>query len=226
MREADLWRRTPLPLLLLALSAACSRAVPSVTPEIVTVHASSATYPWLKGVYDCAPASVAVEISPPDSAAIDLRLGEPRPLVGPAYQIGTDELVVAVHPQTGSGPLTADLVRRIFAGEVTNWKEVGGNDLAVQVWTFARQEDVQQLFDRLLMQGQPVTSLARLAVSAQNMSDSVGAVPGSIGFLPRRWKAGNTRAVLEIASAPVLALVKGVPEGAARVILHCLQAVP
>jgi hypothetical protein len=55
------------------------------------------------------------------------------------------------------------------------------------------------------------------------MSDSVGAVPGSIGLLPRKWKAGNTREALIVSSVPVLALVQQVPEGALAELLACMQ---
>ena len=65
--------------------------------------------------------------------------------------------------------LTADQVHSIFLGQVTNWKDVGGSDMPIQVWTYAQGEDIQQIFEQNVMEDQPVTSLARLAVSVQNM---------------------------------------------------------
>jgi hypothetical protein len=56
------------------------------------------------------------------------------------------------------------------------------------------------------------------------MSDSVGEVQGSIGLLPRRWKAGNTSEVLFVASVPVLALVHAAPQGELADLLACMQA--
>jgi hypothetical protein len=92
------------------------------------------------------------------------------------------------------------------------------------VWTFSLGEDAQDIFDQSIMHGQPVTSLARLAVSAQVMSDSVGATPGSIGFLPRRWKAGNTREALVVATVPVLVIANNPPAGPILDLLTCLQS--
>jgi hypothetical protein len=191
---------------------------------LVRVSVTSAAHPWLEGVYDCAPPTAVIALSDAASADMVLRLGEPQVLTAPAFEVGVDDLLVVVHPQSGVGTLTLDQTRRLFAGEYTNWSDAGGSDLAVQVWTFSPAVDIQAYFNRNVMQGRPVSSLSRLAVSAQHMSDSVGSTLGSIGLLPRRWKAGNTREALAISSLPVLALVEGQPQGALGQILSCLQA--
>ncbi|MGZ6316798.1 MAG: hypothetical protein ACXWNQ_06010, partial [Anaerolineales bacterium] len=115
-------------------------------------------------------------------------------------------------------------VRGLFSGQISNWKDTGGSDLPVQVWSFAQDEDIQQIFDQTAMNGQPITSLARLAVSAQAMSDSVGSTAGSIGFLPRRWKSGNTREAFKLATVPVLVVSRTQPQGAVKDLISCLQA--
>jgi len=73
------------------------------------------------------------------------------------------------------------------------------------------------------MDGLPGTSTARLAVSAQQMSDSVGMNPGSIGFLPRRWKAGNTHETYVAAVSPVLAITRPGLDDTLNSVLACLQ---
>ena len=212
-------------LLFTFLFSSCAAPTPTVTPQVVNVYATSAASPRLNDLYDCASSSSAVlELSDAQSADISLRLGEPADLSTPAYPIGSEDILVVVHPQTGLGQLTLEQVRAVFIGQVADWKEVGGNDLPIQVWTFAPDEDVARIFEQVVMNGQPVTSLARLAVSAQAMSDSVGTEPGSVGVLPRRWKAGNTRDVFLVAAVPVLALTKSVPQGAVKELLACLQS--
>ena len=204
--------------------SSCGTPGPRSAPQILRVYATSAVTPWLPGVYDCASASIAVELTRPLASDIQLRLGPPAQWDTPAYQIGSDDVLVVVHPQIAVGSLTLEQVRELFSGQVTNWKDAGGTDLAVQVWTFSPREDVQAAIDQVVLHGQPVSSLARLAVSAQAMSDGVGVNPGSVGLLPRRWKAGNTREALVVASLPVLALVKSVPQGSLRDMISCLQS--
>ncbi len=204
------------------LLAACGPAAPSVTPQPVNVYASSAAGPWLDDLYHC-PAAAVIRLAQPGQADLTLRLGAPSELTSPAFQIGKADILVVVQPQVGVGSLTADQVRQIFLGQVMNWKDLGGSDLPVQVWTFSPDEDLQQAFESLVMDDQPVTSLARLAVSLQNMSDSVGSTPGSIGLLPDRWKAGNTRDVFDAGGVPVLAITPSQPRGAVRDLIACLQ---
>jgi len=207
----------------LILLTACASSPPEAKPGALNVYATSAVYPWLSNVYDCAPHSMVVRLSDPASADLSLRLGLPGQLSGPAFQIGVDDVLVVTHPQIGTDSLTLDQTRQLFAGEITNWQNVGGGNVPVQVWTFSHAEDVQEFFDHFVMGSRPVTSMARLAVSAQAMSDAVSSNPGSIGLLPRRWKAGNTLEALKISSLPVLALVRGEPQGPLHDLLQCLQ---
>jgi hypothetical protein len=216
--------RPALLLLCSFLLASCAPTAPAVTPHLLNIYVTSAAYPRVSQLYACAPSTLVVAQSDPASAELTLRLGEPTPLLTPAFQVGTEDVLVVNHPQAGVGPLTLEQVQGLFSGRITNWKNVGGNDVPVQVWTFSSGEDIWQIFDRLVMKGQPVTSLARLAVSAQAMSDGVGGTPGSVGYLPRRWKAGNTREALNAATIPVLAMTRTQPEGPEKELIACLQA--
>ncbi|MBI1792996.1 MAG: substrate-binding domain-containing protein [Chloroflexi bacterium] len=202
---------------------ACASTTPAVTPQLVKVYITSSAQPRLADLYNCASVSAVINLSDPQTADVLIRVGEPDNLLTPAFQIGTEDILVAVHPQTGVSSLTIGQARQLFTGQATNWKDVGGNDMPVQVWTYSPDDDAQQIFNDTVLAGQPVTSLARLAVSAQAMSDAIGAQAGSVGVLTRRWKAGNTREALIVASVPVLAITKSEPQGALKNLIACLQ---
>ncbi|HET6845196.1 MAG TPA: substrate-binding domain-containing protein [Anaerolineales bacterium] len=216
--------RLPMALactVLVVMSACIPGAVQTLSP--LRVAATSAAEPWLRNAYDCTPTGSGIVLTTPDQADMILRLAEPQPLLGAAYQVGTDDLLVVTHPQVAVGPLSADQVEALFAGQVQNWLELGGADVDVQVWTYAPTVDVQSYFEQTILHGRPITSLARLAVSAQDMSDSVGSSPGAVGLLPRHWKAGNTRDVLTVAALPVLALTDETPKGSLAELVACMQ---
>lgn len=217
-------RRIPhLGLLLVLVLAGC--VSPAGTQRIpLTFHATSAAYPWLESAYDCTPSDAAIVLSDDARADVLLRLGEPEHLVTPAYRIGSEEVIVVTHPRAGVGPLTASEVEALFAGQVRNWIDVGGADLPVEVWAYDSTVDLQLELDRAILHGRPVGSLARLAATAQHMSDSVAAVPGSIGLLSRRWNAGNTHEALVISTVPVLAITQTEPQGALARLIACMQA--
>jgi hypothetical protein len=219
-----LHRAAPAFMILTILSACAPLESGVQTP--MRVYATSAASPWLESVYKCAPAGVAIELTGPDEADVVLRLTEPQPLSGAAFQVGVDELLVVTHPQAAVGRLSPEQVEALFAGQFTNWSEVGGADQPVQVWVYAPSADVQAFFDRVALHGRPISSMARLAVSAQDMSDSVGSTPGSVGLLPRRWKTGNTREASVVASVPVLVVTPQSPQGPLAGLISCMQAPP
>lgn len=73
------------------------------------------------------------------------------------------------------------------------------------------------------MNGQPITSLARLAVSGESMVEAVGTNPGSVGILSRRLITSVVQNVFTVAKVPVLIITKSPPEGAISELISCLQ---
>jgi PBP superfamily domain len=211
-------------MVVLGVAAGCSPPPTEEPIPVVNVYATSAARPWLDAFYSCAPPATAIRLSDPVSADVVVRLGEPPGPLLHAFQIGEEGMLVVVHPLDAVGALSSLQVQGIFAGELKDWRDLGGADMPIEVWTYSPGEDIQSYFDQVVMDERPITSLARLAVSAQAMSDAVGATPGAIGFLPQRWKTGNTREVLHLPNLPVLAITKTEPTGVARQVLGCVQS--
>ena len=201
---------------LIFLTAACAPpAAPTLETQVVNVYATSATQPWLADVFACAPPATVIRVADlPAEADISLHLGESYLLATPAFQIDTEEVLVVTHRQSPVQNMTVDEVRELFAG---------GGDPAVQIWVYASGEDVQGVFEQAVMQGRSVTSLARLAIGPQQMSDTLNNELNTVGILPRHLKAGDSRFVYTIPEVPVLALVDSEPQGAIQAIIACLQ---
>jgi len=201
---------------LVLLAASCT---PSATPipkaQIISVYATPATQPWIADIFACAPADTVISVTgDPFEADVSLRLGEPDFLATPAFQIDTEEILVVTQRQSPVQNMSVEAVREVFAGQ--------GNP-SVQVWVFASGEDVQRVFEQVMMEGRIVTSLARLATSPQHMSDTLNNQPNTVGILPRHWKAGDSRVVYTIPDVPVLAIVNEEPQGEIQAIIACLQ---
>jgi hypothetical protein len=193
----------------------CSTSTPAATPQVVTIYSTSAAQPWLTPLYACAEASAVLSrVDDPSSADILLRVGEPEFLASPAYQIDTEEILIVTHRLSPIQNLTLEEARALFAGQ---------GDPSVQVWVYASEDDVQRMFDHFVMAGRSVTPSARLALSPQQMSDTLVNEVNTIGILPRHWKAGDTREVLSIATVPVLVLTKSEPQGVMKELIACMQ---
>jgi hypothetical protein len=202
--------------LLLTLVGACApHETPAPTTLILDVYASPAASPWLADLYACAPAGEILRVAnDPAEAELVLRLGQPQILIGGAYQIGVEQLLVVTHRQNSLRQLSVLEARDLFAGT---------GDPAVQIWVYASGEDVSELFAQAVMAGRPLSSQARLAASPQIMAETIAGTPDAVGILPSRWQTQDTRAVYTLPDVPVLALVKEPPQGGLRELLACLQ---
>jgi len=219
-------------LTLLLLLAACAAAPTETTPTTLRVEYTAAARPWLAALQNCAADQDVTPLLEPRSAGfldpsveMAIRIGEPDAFPGPAYQIGEEEIVLAVHPQNPVALLDRATARRLFAGQVANWQELGGPDLPVQVWVYTAGDDLQQAFDAAVLQGTPIASTARLATSIEEMAAGVGSDPTAIGLLPARQALETVRAIRldDPIRLPVLALVHAEPGNTLTNVLACLQ---
>jgi ABC-type phosphate transport system substrate-binding protein len=211
-------------LTMMLLITACAPTGGSASAQIVNVYSTPAAQPWLAELYTCAAGqSVLIRESGKESADIVLRLDQPATLSTPAFQVGTDDVLVVVNRVQPFNDLSADQVRGLFTGEISDWSEIAPSKTGkVQVWVFAQGEDVQEVFAKTLP-GSALVSSARLATSPEAMAQAVASDENAIGILSRHWKKGNVAEVYVAASAPVLAITSSAPQGALKDVLACLQ---
>jgi hypothetical protein len=189
-----------------------------VQTEMVNEYATSAAQPWMGELFACAnEQSIVVNVTA-ESPDIVLRVANLELSDGlttfPAYQIGEEEIVIAVNHESPIQDLTLEEAQMMFAGQV---------DESVQVWVYASGEDLQGLFDQVVMKGRSVTSFARVVANPQEMSDVLNSESDAMGFLPKRWAVENLRVIYSLGNFPVLAITKEEPQGAVSVLLGCLQ---
>lgn len=91
-----------------------------------------------------------------------------------------------VHPSAKVDGLTAAQIADIYAGKITNWKDLGGADLRIKV---VRREDADSTL-MVLRETMPgwqqlaITEKSKMAMTTQEATDSVKQVEGAIGFGP------------------------------------------
>jgi hypothetical protein len=195
------------------LISACAPATQTPQTEIVNVYAASAAQPWLTKLYTCADnlsVTLNVTANEPD---ILLRVGEPENIISPIYKIDQEEILIVTNRESPIQNLTLQEAQDLFAQ---------GNESA-QVWVYSSDADLQLVFDQLVMKGRSVTSLAKLATSPQQMSDTLNAEKNAVGILTKHWKAGTIRDVFSAGTVPVLAIAKAEPQGVVKDLISCLQ---
>jgi phosphate transport system substrate-binding protein len=86
-----------------------------------------------------------------------------------------------VHPSNPVKSLTLPQLKEIFAGNIKNWKEVGGADSAIIVVTEAPAGGIPIIVEEKLMGGVAVAQQARHVANAPQIPLIVKQLPGAIG---------------------------------------------
>jgi hypothetical protein len=235
------WRQGlgPLICLFLAACTAVPPASPPSSPQLVKVALPPSLRPLVEALHACAVAhpEAALIVSETPAAALDFEqadlvfsLGEPSEPAPFAAPLAWEELLIIFHPDNPLQTLKIKDLQALLNGQINRWREIGGEDRAVEVWVYPEGSDIQQEVAEGLMDGEPITSLARLAPDPEAMLEAVAGEPGAIGFLPRAWLIPSVKSIhLEGSEQdnlrqPVLALAAAEPEKTTRAFLVCLQS--
>ena len=96
--------------------------------------------------------------------------------------IGFDGIAVIVNSASGVNTLTTEQVTKIFKGEITNWKEVGGVDTVIQCIGREAASGTRGAFEEL-MGIKDVALYAEEQNSTGNVKQAVSSNPSSIGYV-------------------------------------------
>lgn len=99
-----------------------------------------------------------------------------------AHVIALDGLPILVHPQNPVHNLTVEQIRKIYTGEITSWKELGGPDLGIVVITRDTNSGTYETFEGLVMNKQKITEKAEYAGSNGAIRQRVQSTPAAIGY--------------------------------------------
>ncbi|WP_224983144.1 substrate-binding domain-containing protein [Geomonas agri] len=127
-------------------------------------------------------------------------------------QVGDNELVVIANRDSEVSHLSKKQLKGIFTGKISNWKVVGGKDMAVTV-VWGKETEAQNVqFTRLALDGEPVTATRHAATTYRNIAETVVALPGSVGVVSHEMSTAATRTIETIAIAsPIYAITRGNP---------------
>ena len=126
----------------------------------------------LEGTYDLGAASRSLKPSEEDEGAV-------------AYAVALDGVAVIVNKDTVNiGNMSLEQVTKIYAGEITNWSEVGGPDEGIVVFNRDEASGTRSCFDDATVGAMDMefTDTAAIVTSNGDMVAKVGSTPYAVGY--------------------------------------------
>jgi phosphate transport system substrate-binding protein len=104
------------------------------------------------------------------------------------FDVGLDGVIIAVSKpiyDAGVKRLTADQIKKIYAGEIKNWKELGGPDM--QIYAIAREDGsgTKDTFNEIVMGNKTIETpgVSTIALGSAEVKTAIVNADNAIGYL-------------------------------------------
>lgn len=97
--------------------------------------------------------------------------------------ICTDALSIIVNPANKVGKLTREQIEGIYTGKIKNWKEVGGDDLAIVAYARETSSGTYEFFKEFVMNRKNYASSVLNMPATGAIIQSVSQTKGAIGYV-------------------------------------------
>jgi phosphate transport system substrate-binding protein len=97
--------------------------------------------------------------------AKEIELAKTKGINPVAHVVAYDAIIPVVHPKSKVTNLSIDQLSQIYQGKITNWKEVGGDDLKIVVISRDSSSGTFESWDHFVMKKAKVTPKAQMLAS-------------------------------------------------------------
>ena len=155
------------------------------------------------------------------------------------FKWAIDGVAVVVNPGNSVNSLTTQQLKDIFAGKITNWKELGGVDRQINLYTRDKASGTRKVFWKKALQKGQISSKANIVVSNGAMKTAIANDPYGIGYVSLGYIDKTVSPVALDGIQPTLenvktgkykvarglySLTKGEPQGLAKLFIEFLYS--
>lgn len=109
--------------------------------------------------------------------------------------VAYDALAVVVNPKNAVSQLTREQLEAIFTGKITNWKQVGGADLKIVVYSRETSSGTYEFFKEAILKNKNYMASVLSMPATGAIIQSVGQTPGAIGYVGLAYLNKNVKAL-------------------------------
>lgn len=98
------------------------------------------------------------------------------------FPIGHTKIFFIIHPSNPVKSLTADQMRDVLSGKITNWNELGGPNSPITVFAEKPGNGTRAVVESVFVQGGTITSKARLVPALAQVAKIISQSPNAVGY--------------------------------------------
>lgn len=112
-----------------------------------------------------------------------------------SFTIALDGIAVIVNPRNSVNRLSLSQLKAIYTGRITNWKQLGGPDMAIVPISRDSSSGTFEVFSTIALGGARVTPDALLQASNGAVADIVSRTPGAVGYVGIGYLSSRVKAI-------------------------------
>ncbi|MEI8399410.1 MAG: substrate-binding domain-containing protein [Alcaligenaceae bacterium] len=102
------------------------------------------------------------------------------------YLIGLETVALIVNENSVIKDISTTNARKVFRREITNWKELGGPDSPIRVYSRLDDSNTKRTIEQILLEGGLIHESAKMLSSSKAMAQQVSADPLALGFISQQ----------------------------------------
>ncbi len=99
------------------------------------------------------------------------------------FPFAIDGVAIAVNPANGVTSLTKAQIKDVFAGKITNWKELGGKDASISLYVREDGSGTRETFEERALDKGTSAQSANVVNSNGAMKTAIAQDPNAIGYV-------------------------------------------
>lgn len=100
-----------------------------------------------------------------------------------SFPFAVDGVAPAIHPANPVTNLSSSQIQDIFAGKITNWKEVGGNDANIHLYSRDEASGTRSVFWKKCLKKGMIADFANIVSSNGAMKGAVSRDQNALGYM-------------------------------------------